>query len=60
VVATQEHTHAAIVTDALTRGKHVYCEKPLACSGSEVRAIVRVAKRMGVARWLDNQVQAPE
>ena len=29
MVATADHTHAAIAATALTMGKHVYCQKPL-------------------------------
>ena len=29
IIATADHTHAIITADAMTMGKHVYCQKPL-------------------------------
>jgi len=60
VVATPDHTHAAIAMAAIKRGWHVYCEKPLAYSVGEVRQITQAARRMGVATQLGNQGQATE
>jgi predicted dehydrogenase len=39
VIATLDHTHAFIANWAMNRGKHVYCEKPLANSVEEARLI---------------------
>lgn len=39
VVCTLDHTHAFITNWAMHRGKHVYCEKPLANSVEEARLI---------------------
>jgi predicted dehydrogenase len=60
MVATPDHTHAVITMAALKRGKHVYCEKPLAYSVREVREITEAARRAGVATQLGNQGQATE
>ena len=54
-VGTPDHTHAVAVTDALRRGKHVYCEKPLAHSIHEVRAISKLASEKNVVTQLGNQ-----
>jgi predicted dehydrogenase len=55
VVATPDHTHAIAVMDAIRRGKHVYCEKPLAHSVSEVRQLMQAARKHNVVTQLGNQ-----
>src|SRR3954453_20658784 len=45
VVSTAEHTHAFATYLALTHGKHVYCEKPLAYNIWETRLIRETAAR---------------
>lgn len=35
IIATGDHWHARIATDALSKGKHVYCEKPMVHKISE-------------------------
>lgn len=54
-VSTPDHTHAVAVMAALKRGKHVYCEKPLAHSIWEIRQIMAEAKKQGVVTQLGNQ-----
>jgi hypothetical protein len=60
VIATPDHTHAVITMAAIKRGKHVYCEKPLAHSIWEVRQVTEAAREAGVATQLGNQGQASE
>lgn len=55
VIGTPDHTHAVIAMEAMRRGKHVYCEKPLAHNVHEVRALMAAAKRYGVVTQLGNQ-----
>ena len=55
VVGTPDHTHAVSVINAVERGKHVYCEKPLAHSVREVREMMRVARKQQVVTQLGNQ-----
>jgi predicted dehydrogenase len=43
VVATPDHTHAVAAMAAIQRGKHLYCEKPLAHSFHEVRELTKAA-----------------
>jgi predicted dehydrogenase len=55
VVATPDHTHAVAAMAAIKRGKHVYCEKPLAHSVHEVRQLMKVSAEQGVVTQLGNQ-----
>lgn len=48
VVATPDHWHGLVAVAAATAGKHVYCEKPLANSIGEGRAIADAVKQAGV------------
>lgn len=43
IVATPTHLHRAIVEDALSAGRHVYCEAPLASTVEDCRAIAAAA-----------------
>jgi len=54
-VATPDHTHAVAAMDAIRRGKHVYCEKPLAHSIHEIRELMKAARRHRVVTQLGNQ-----
>ncbi len=55
VVGTPDHTHAVAVLNAIGRGKHVYCEKPLAHSVHEVRQMMQAARQYNVITQLGNQ-----
>ena len=55
VVATPDHTHAVAAMAAIKRGKHVYCEKPLAHSVYEVRQLMQAAREHNVVTQLGNQ-----
>ena len=39
VCSTTDHTHAFVANWAMNRGKHVYCEKPIAISVQEARVL---------------------
>lgn len=55
VVATPDHTHAVIGMAAMKMGKHLYCQKPLAHSLHEVRAMTEAAREYGVQTQMGNQ-----
>lgn len=55
VVATPDHVHAVASLAAIRRGKHVYCEKPLAHSVQEVRVLMAAAREHKVVTQLGNQ-----
>jgi predicted dehydrogenase len=60
MIATPDHTHAVITLEALKRGKHVYCEKPLTWSVDEARRVAEAARKARVATQCGNQGQASE
>jgi len=55
LVATPDHFHAVASMAAIRRGKHVYCEKPLAHSIHEVRTVMEAARKHKVVTQLGNQ-----
>jgi predicted dehydrogenase len=60
-VSTPDHSHAAAAMMALKMGKHVYCQKPLARTIGEVRALkAEAAKRPKQATQMGNQGHANE
>lgn len=58
VVATPDHTHAVAAVAALRSGRHLYCEKPMARTISEVRIITETARRMKRVTQLGTQIHA--
>ena len=55
IIATADHTHAIITADAMTMGKHVYCQKPLTHSVYESRLLTKLAASTGVVTQMGNQ-----
>ncbi|MDE3097757.1 MAG: bi-domain-containing oxidoreductase, partial [Chloroflexota bacterium] len=47
VVCTRHASHARLVMRALERGKHVFCEKPLALTAPEVEDVIAAARASG-------------
>ena len=60
IVATADHTHAIISADAMTMGKHVYCQKPLTHSVYESRLLTKLAAKHKVATQMGNQGSSGE
>src|ERR1041385_1653316 len=50
IIGTPDHTHAVIAMEAMRRGKHIYCEKPLAHSVHDVRALLAAARKYKVVK----------
>jgi len=48
VIASPDHWHAMLAVDAAKAGKDIYCEKPLALTVAEGRAMVRAVRKYGV------------
>lgn len=55
IIATPDHTHAIIALEAIRRGKHVFCQKPLTHSILEARALTEAARAAGVQTQMGNQ-----
>jgi predicted dehydrogenase len=55
MIATPDHTHAVIATAAMSLGKHVYVQKPLAWSVEECRALAKKAIDTKVVTQMGNQ-----
>lgn len=58
VIATPNHKHAAQVIAAARAGKHILCEKPLALSVQEGRAIQKAVKKHNVRCFINYHLRA--
>ncbi len=58
VVSTPDHTHTVAAVNAMLRGKHVYCEKPLTRTVYEARVMRETALKTKVVTQMGNQGSA--
>ncbi|NQT03930.1 MAG: Gfo/Idh/MocA family oxidoreductase, partial [Planctomycetes bacterium] len=60
VCSTTDHTHAFVNVWAMNRGKHVYCEKPLANSVEEARLVRKtyLKNKNRIATQMGTQIHA--
>lgn len=54
-VSTPDHMHTLIVVNAMRRGKHVYCQKPLCRGLNESKLLLETAKKSGVVTEIGAQ-----
>ena len=59
-VGTTDHTHAPIALAAMRRGLHCYCEKPLAHTIEEIRAMMSLAAEKRLVTQMGTQIHAGE
>ncbi len=57
-VSTPDHMHALASIEAMKRGKHVFCQKPLAHTVWECRQMRLWAERKGVVTQMGNQIHS--
>ena len=57
-VSTPDHMHAPISLAAMRRGKHVYCQKPIAHDLKGCRAMAEMAAEKGLVTQMGTQIHA--
>jgi predicted dehydrogenase len=57
-IAIPDHMHAIVAVEAMKRGKHVYCQKPLAHTVWEVRQMRKWAEKKNVVTQMGNQIHS--
>lgn len=55
LICTHDVWHARITLDALAKGKHVYCEKPMVYKIDEGKAVINAAKKSGKVLQVGSQ-----
>jgi hypothetical protein len=57
-VTVPDHNHFIIAYNAIKKGKHVYCQKPMCHDVAEVRLLTEAAVKAGVVTQLGTQIAA--
>jgi predicted dehydrogenase len=57
-VSTPDHMHAPIAMEAIKKGKHVYCQKPLAHEVYEARQLTLAAREAKVVTQMGTQIHS--
>lgn len=57
-IGTPDHMHALVAMEAMRRGKHVYCQKPLTRTVWESRQLRLLAGKKGVITQMGNQIHS--
>jgi hypothetical protein len=60
IVATADHSHAAVAANGIAMGKHTYVQKPLTHSVYESRLLTKLAAKYNVATQMGNQGSSGE
>ncbi|MCF8227356.1 MAG: Gfo/Idh/MocA family oxidoreductase [Bacteroidales bacterium] len=60
IIATPDHTHAIVASEAMKMGKHVYLQKPLTHSVYESRYLTELAAQSKIATQMGNQGNSGE
>lgn len=55
LIAIPDHSHFCVAMQAMSLGKHVYVEKPLAHSFAQCERLMAMAKKSGVVTQMGNQ-----
>jgi predicted dehydrogenase len=54
-IATPPNTHAALALEAISRGRHVICEKPFARDAAEGRRVLAAAEAAGIVHLMGTE-----
>ena len=55
IIATSDHWHDRISIDAMNKGKHVYCEKPMVHKLEEGAEVIATQKKTGKVMQIGSQ-----